>query len=339
MKKTAPPKTTSKQATSRSRRPKGSGVIRSVGHPGSTPASTEENSTYEGASANPLLDVDGALAIRPWETFAGVQSIATGSVAIIGRTKPDDRLSYWTDGPQKLNEVLFYPGGGGDWAPLLKFPKCKIFVYCDLGLANSNNNSPLSQLAKEIEDSHPELKYEKPIGLYEMSWESETFDDQMRAWEANAALYLGSLWARPERERGLADEIKHVINTYTPGNQLKRRRTWIGCFERRLPGCAPDYINIVYLTVEGLSGYLNLFFVNGNAPGVICLKPYVGFSCGQLSPGVLGAFGAVLKNDHAAHSSLLVVPPDRKANTPWMSEWSEVRRSFRKWGRTAYATT
>jgi len=279
----------------------------------------------------PDFDLDAPLAFHPWDSFENLVTAATGGITIVRGTTAGVRTSYLPDGPQKPNEVLFYPGGGGDWQPLVKFPKCKIFLYCDLGRARNNSNNPLSVLAKDIEASHPELKFENPC-------EGEAFHPQVLAWEAKAAKYLESLWPAPERGSGHADELKQVIRAYVPTDQRRKRCTWVGRFERSLPGCTPDCVHVVYLTVEGLSAYLNLFFVNGIAPGVICLKPYVGFSCGQLSEKMLEAFGAVLKNDHAAHSSLIVVPPDRKANTPWMSKWSKVRHRFIKWGRTTYAT-
>ena len=288
------------------------------------------------------FNLDDPLSIHPWDNHERLVASATGRMCVIGPEKNSGLLSYPPpDGPPDPGTVCFYPGGGGDWEPLVRFPKCKVFAYFDLALPESHGAKPMSEMAKSVTGSHPELKYVASSSFLNMSSEEDKFHDLMLAWERNAALYLAHLDAlRPPlaSERSFSEEFRTVISTYRSSDATKKRRTWVACFQRTLPDRTHDYISVVYLTVEGLAGYLNLFFANGIAPGVICLKPYEGFSCGQLSPKMLEAFGAVLKNDHAAHGSLLVVPPDRKANTPWMSDWSKVSRRFRRWGRAAYAT-
>ena len=281
----------------------------------------------------PDFDIDAALSFCRWDSYEHLVATATNYSDSNGdltarEASPSDYYTY------KPASVCFYPGGGGDWQPLVKFPKCKTFIYCDLALPENHGGKTLAEMSKDIEKCHPELRYVKHC---QHSWEGDTFHVQMLEWERKAVLYLESLWALHDRQHSVAEDIRRIVRTYRPRDHELKRCTWVGCFQRKLAAHDADSVTILYLTVESLSAYVNLFFVNDIAPGVICFKPYVGFSCGQLTDKMLNDYGAVLKNDHSAHNSLLVVPPDRKANTPWMSDWNRVQHPFEDWGRTAYS--
>lgn len=272
----------------------------------------------------PDFDIDAALVAEydPWKSYGNLVAAATG------RSEPYS--------PHNPTEVFFYPNGGGDdWEPLVKFPSCKTFIYCDLALHENHGNKPLAEMAKTICARHRELEY---VNTCQHSWEGDDFHCQMLAWEKNAALYLKSLWPPPAGEPSFAETVKQIVRNYRP-DRLQKRRTWVARFMRKITGRPADMITMLFLTVEGLSAYLNLFFANGIAPGVICLKPYAGGSRGQFTPTMMKAFGVVLKNDHAAHNSLLVVSPERKGSSPWMSDWKHPHRSFTKWGQKAYSTS
>ena len=281
----------------------------------------------------PAFDVDGALDRHPWDSYDNLRATATSHSDIQGHLSfrlgaSDRNLTY------KPANVCFYPGGGGDWEPLVRFPSCATFVYCDLALPGDHDNMPLAEMAKTISTNHRELKYLD--GCFN-SWEGDEFHDNMLAWEREATPYLKLHCARQRRPGNVAEEITSIVRFYRPPGELKKRSTWVGRFIRTLHGQDEDLVTILYLPVESLSAYVNLYFVNRIAPGVICLKPYEGMSCGQLSPKLLDAYAAVLKNDCAARKSVLVVPPDRKANTPWMSDWKHEHRRFDDWGRVAYS--
>lgn len=319
-----------KQTKSKARRPKVSGAIQSTAQP---PAGTKP--TMSESEVDAFLDA--ALRIHPWDSFEHLVSAATACLDANG-----DFLDpkFWHSDSRYTHKpagIFFYPGGGGDWQPLVRFPRCTTFIYCDLALPQNFGDKPLKELAKVVEERHSELKY---VDHWGYSWEGEAFHSQMQMWEAKAATYLNSLWSPPywppsKWERSFAEALQGTIVRYRPDPLLKRR-AWVGCFERNLGGHA-DHVTILYLQVESLSAYLNLFVANGIAPGVICLKSHNQPSGQQLAPQMLEAFGAVLKNDHAARNSLLVMPAEWRVYPTWTSDWDRVHCRFDDWGRVAYS--
>ena len=284
----------------------------------------------------PEFDVDAALAFHPWDLYENLVAAATSYSDEAGVVDVPPDWDSKRGFSHKSANVCFYPGGGGDWEPLVKFPDCKTFIYCDLALPAGFGDKPLKELAKVVENRHSNLKYHD---LY-YSQEGDKYNRQMKLWERRAAAYLDSLWSPPpwppfKRERSFAEALKQTIARYRPDPVLKRR-VWVGSFVRTI-GPKVEPVTILYFQVESLSAYLNLFVANGIAPGVICLKSHNQPSGQQLAPQMLEAFGTVLKNDHAARNSLLVVPSEWRAYPAWTSDWDRVHRRFEDWGRIAYS--
>lgn len=256
----------------------------------------------------PDFDLDAALG--PYRCpLADLVNLATGRAT-------DESQS-------RTGEVFFYDAGASDWRPVSEFPKCRIFVYCDVSDNQPADAAALSRL----------LKNEKfPIGAGGFDctnfqpWVQSGWPDELREWEQRARSFIESLWPRRKPPHGEG-------SPETKGeDQADRPHPWTADIKRTFLDGHSDTAKIIHLPVNGLAAYLHLYFRDAVAPHAICL-PWADEGHEHRSE----TWGRVLQMDHAAHESLLVLPAQVEPTTAYASDWHSMSRTFPEWRRIAYS--
>lgn len=206
---------------------------------------------------------------------------------------------------ENAHATVFLPAGGGNWAPIHRYPDCDTFLYADMttgggvvGLEETLRRIPeQAGMALELEEVH------RPF---------HNITEFSRYAEANASSVIRALWG----------------DQYYPAGRLeglRQRRCFVARYRRDPEG---DTIRLVFLQVEGFAAYLSLYFSGGIAPRV--LVPLPNGLHHQFTVGLNGHLGYLLGNDHAAHVNSLLELPRAVCADIQEEGWGDWSRSIRR---------